>query len=84
MKSDTKRNIRLDISYDGTDFQGWQVQTSDRTVQGELEKALAKLHGHKVNLTAPVVPIQAFTLADRWEIFLRIIRVFPLKSSGKL
>ena len=51
MKSDTKRNIRLDISYDGTDFQGWQIQKSDRTVQGELEKALAALHGYKVNLT---------------------------------
>ncbi|OQY33375.1 MAG: tRNA pseudouridine(38-40) synthase TruA [Spirochaetaceae bacterium 4572_59] len=51
MKLDSDRNIRLDISYDGTDFQGWQIQKEDRTVQGELGKALAKLHGHPVNLT---------------------------------
>lgn len=45
------RNIRLDLSYDGTDFNGWQVQKSGRTVQGEIEKALMKLHGKEVSLT---------------------------------
>lgn len=44
------RNIRLDLSYDGTDFQGWQVQKSGRTVQGEIEKALKALHGIDVPL----------------------------------
>jgi len=38
------RRIRLNLSYDGTDFEGWQKQKSGRTVQGEMEKALAKLH----------------------------------------
>ena len=46
-----KRNIRLRISYDGTDFNGWQVQASGRTVQGEIEKALAVIHGEPVRLT---------------------------------
>ncbi|MFA9556512.1 tRNA pseudouridine(38-40) synthase TruA [Evansella sp. AB-rgal1] len=32
------------ISYDGTHFSGYQVQPASRTVQGELEKALAKIH----------------------------------------
>ncbi|MBB6480803.1 tRNA pseudouridine(38-40) synthase TruA [Spirochaeta isovalerica] len=40
----TTRNIRIDISYDGTDFQGWQIQSKGRTVQGEIEKALKALH----------------------------------------
>lgn len=31
--------IRLDLSYDGTDFSGWAKQPDRRTVQGELEKA---------------------------------------------
>jgi len=44
------RNIRLDISYDGTDFQGWQIQNSGRTVQGEIEKALRALHGKDIAL----------------------------------
>jgi tRNA pseudouridine38-40 synthase len=33
--------IRLDISYDGTDFGGWAKQPGIRTVQGELDAALA-------------------------------------------
>ncbi len=35
------RRIRLDISYDGTAFSGWASQPGLRTVQGELEAALA-------------------------------------------
>jgi tRNA pseudouridine38-40 synthase len=45
------RNIRLLIAYDGTDFCGWQRQESERTVQGEIENALEKMHGSSVNLT---------------------------------
>ncbi|WP_211323518.1 tRNA pseudouridine(38-40) synthase TruA [Prauserella marina] len=34
--------MRLDVSYDGTDFSGWARQPGRRTVQGVLEDALAK------------------------------------------
>ena len=50
------RNILLTISYDGTDFCGWQRQDdkdggeANRTVQGEVEKALEKLHKEKITL----------------------------------
>jgi tRNA pseudouridine38-40 synthase len=33
------------VEYDGTDFAGFQVQVGARTVQGELERALADLSG---------------------------------------
>ena len=33
--------LRLDLAYDGSDFHGWAAQPSLRTVQGEVEKALA-------------------------------------------
>jgi len=33
--------VRLDLSYDGTDFSGWASQPGRRTVQGVLETALA-------------------------------------------
>ena len=50
-----RRNILLRISYDGTRFHGWQKQLqhgkeSFRTVQGEIERALALLHKHPVEL----------------------------------
>lgn len=35
------RNILLTISYDGTNFAGWQRQSDQRTVQGTLEDALS-------------------------------------------
>ena len=33
--------IRIDLAYDGTDFHGWASQPGLRTVQGELQAALA-------------------------------------------
>ncbi len=46
----TERNIRLVIAYDGTNFSGWQRQGSERSVQGDIEAALAKMHKHPVSL----------------------------------
>ncbi|HEY9053635.1 MAG TPA: tRNA pseudouridine(38-40) synthase TruA [Rectinemataceae bacterium] len=45
------RPIKLVLSYDGTDFSGWQRQKNARSVQEELEKALETMHGHPVRLT---------------------------------
>jgi tRNA pseudouridine38-40 synthase len=47
----TGRAIKLVISYDGTGFGGWQRQKNAPSVQEELEKALAVMHGHPVRLT---------------------------------
>jgi tRNA pseudouridine38-40 synthase len=43
--------IRLDIEYDGSGFRGWARQPGLRTVQGELETALATLLREQVTLT---------------------------------
>ena len=40
----TIRNIKLTLEYDGTNFNGWQMQArSKRTVQGEIEKVLSRI-----------------------------------------
>lgn len=36
--------IKCTISYDGTRYSGFQIQPNQRTVHGELEKALKKMH----------------------------------------
>ena len=43
--------MRLDISYDGTDFSGWAVQPGRRTVCGVLTEALSTLVRRPVLLT---------------------------------
>jgi tRNA pseudouridine38-40 synthase len=43
--------VRLDLEYDGTEFRGWAAQPGLRTVQGELETALATILREPVKLT---------------------------------
>ena len=47
------RNIRLDLCYDGTRYNGWQRQTShDNTIQGKLETALSRILGESIEISA--------------------------------
>ena len=50
--------LRLDLSYDGTDFSGWAAQRGLRTVQETLEDALA---------TALRLPEARLTVAGRTD-----------------
>jgi len=52
--------IRLDLAYDGGKFLGWSSQPGLRTVQGELESALAIIFGRH----GPVSPL---TVAGRTD-----------------
>jgi|ERR1700677_464500 tRNA pseudouridine38-40 synthase len=42
------RNLKLILSYDGSDFAGWQVQPDAPTVQGILASAIGRITGEKV------------------------------------
>jgi len=44
------RNIRLLIEYNGTNYQGWQVQPKGPTIQGMVEEKLALITGEAVHL----------------------------------
>ncbi|MDO5662127.1 MAG: tRNA pseudouridine(38-40) synthase TruA [Brachybacterium sp.] len=53
----TPTRMRLDLAYNGSGFHGWATQPGQRTVQGELEDALATI------LRAPI----AVTVAGRTD-----------------
>jgi len=42
------RNFKLILSYDGTDFDGWQVQPQRATIQGSLADAIEGVTGERV------------------------------------
>lgn len=45
------RHLLATIEFDGTDFEGFQIQKGRRTVQDELEKALHQITGEKTRVT---------------------------------
>jgi tRNA pseudouridine38-40 synthase len=45
-----KRNIKLVIAYDGTAYQGWQIQAEGKTIQGTIEKRLMRILGHPARI----------------------------------
>ena len=45
-----EKNFKLTIEYDGTAYHGWQRQLTDRTIQGEIERALGKICNEKIAL----------------------------------
>ena len=44
------QNYKLSVSYDGTDFHGWQRQPDKRTIQGVLEDSLTNIARKKINV----------------------------------
>jgi len=46
------RRIRLTVSYDGTDFHGWQVQPDRITIQSEMQRVFSEIEGAPVRVDA--------------------------------
>lgn len=47
------QRYKCTVSYDGSSYCGFQIQPKDRTVQGEIERALKKLHkGQEIRIQA--------------------------------
>jgi tRNA pseudouridine38-40 synthase len=44
------RRIRFNVTYDGTDFHGWQIQPDLPTIQGTLENILTQIEGGPVKV----------------------------------
>lgn len=47
------KNFKLTVEYDGTGFNGWQIQKQgERTVQGEIQLALFQIYKRKISVIA--------------------------------
>ena len=46
------RRLRFNVSYEGTDFHGWQVQPGLATIQGTLEEVIGGIEGGPVHVSA--------------------------------
>src|SRR5690242_18023286 len=46
----SRRNIKLTLQYDGTNYCGWQIQPNGPTIQGTLSDLLATIEGRAVTL----------------------------------
>lgn len=46
------RRIRITLSYDGTDYHGWQVQPGLPTIEAAVEAVLSEIEGTPVNVEA--------------------------------
>lgn len=45
-----RRNLKLTLEYDGTNYSGWQVQPDRQTIQGTVEGVLARILQHECRL----------------------------------
>ena len=45
------KNFKITIEYDGGAYHGWQRQAKGRTIQGEIENALATMTGNDISVT---------------------------------
>ncbi len=50
LPNDTMRRILIRLSYDGTEFHGWQVQPGLPTIQGTIQDVLAQIEGGLVQV----------------------------------
>ena len=60
------KNLKLTLSYDGTDFNGWQTQPGYRTVQETLRKGHRSGHRRTRAMPTPAAaPMPASTRSAR-------------------
>ncbi len=72
-------SLKLTLEYDGARFVGWQVQPNGRSVQEVIEKAIAKLCGEEVRVTA-AGRTDAGVHARGQVVSLHVGRELPLKA----
>ena len=74
-----KRRICLVVAYDGTNYQGWQIQQNGNTIEAELNRALSALTKEPIEVSGASRTdsgVHARCPDARGQIFLRIEPAF--------
>ncbi len=83
-KKTASRNIKLTLEYDGTDFFGFQSQTSGvPTVQQSLEKALTQLFRQEITLTSASSRTDAGVHAEDQVVHFKLKQEMPVRRIAK-
>jgi tRNA pseudouridine38-40 synthase len=77
--ADKLTNIKLTLMYDGTGYNGWQIQPEGRTIQGELTRVLSLLDERHVTVHG-AGRTDAGVHAEGQVASLRLERQFPLRE----
>ena len=68
-----RRRIRITISYDGTEYHGWQVQPGLPTIQAAVEAVVSEIEGERIGVESSgrtdagvhaLAQVAAFTIAN--------------------
>ncbi len=73
-----RRRIRITVSYDGTNYHGWQVQPELPTVQGTLEAVLEQIE--EAGDSAPAIKVEASGRTDAGVHALTQVAAFNLNN----
>ncbi len=73
------QNYLIVLSYDGTDYHGWQRQPGKRTIQGTVQSALARLAGTEVGIIGAGRTDAGKTARDGGPTVTRVRRPVELK-----
>lgn len=75
--------IRLDVSYKGTNYFGWQKQPDQPSIQQTLEKALSKLFNYKARDSSDGVVDNTDDLPPKLEVDKQYVQRFKTQGSGR-
>jgi tRNA pseudouridine38-40 synthase len=73
--------LRLTLAYDGAAFAGSQIQPGQRTVQGDVERALSALDGQPVRAVFAGRTDTGFTRSGKWHMPMCIASVSRRRGS---
>ena len=45
-----RKRVKLIVAYDGTNYNGWQVQPNGVTIESELDRHLSELLGEEIHV----------------------------------